>query len=92
MRWSIAVRQPCTARPLPVVTRQRRSAGVTGLPPQRPGTGIGVLSYASTTSSTVPRVARVGITEPSSVAPSAFTRGRVASTYGPRAPGRSGLT
>ena len=85
-RWSIAVRQPWTTPPPLVVTRQRRSAGVTGLPPQRPGTAIGVSSNASTTSSTVPRVARVEITDPPVEARSCLTDGRVASVNGPRAP------
>ena len=59
---------------------------MTGLPPQRPGTGTGVSSYASTTSSTVPRVARVGITDPPAEARSCLTDGRVASVNGRSAP------
>lgn len=59
--------------------------------PQRPGTGIGVVSYASTTRSTTPCVARTGTGRPSVSALRCLIHGRVVSANGPSAPARSGF-
>jgi hypothetical protein len=55
VRKSATVRQERTVFPLSRVTFQRTSAGVTGRPPNLPGTGSDVESNASTASCTRPQ-------------------------------------